>query len=159
MWCIFFFFFSSVLLLQPLRPLKATATTSQPVLTMQQIDTIFYKIQDILEIHKEFFDALLPSIQQWDEKVTVGHLFKKLVSLTRPRQSPSSFTGNMQTAFERELLELHESLVNDFPRKWLCVVHPVFILTACTQVLQPLTVVPKTCSYSIIMEQHRCVCV
>uniref|UniRef100_A0A3B3DBG7 ABR activator of RhoGEF and GTPase n=1 Tax=Oryzias melastigma TaxID=30732 RepID=A0A3B3DBG7_ORYME len=64
----------------PLRPLKATATTSQPVLTMQQIDTIFYKIQDILEIHKEFFDALLPSIQQWDEKVTVGHLFKKLAS-------------------------------------------------------------------------------
>uniref|UniRef100_A0A8C7YPP8 ABR activator of RhoGEF and GTPase n=1 Tax=Oryzias sinensis TaxID=183150 RepID=A0A8C7YPP8_9TELE len=64
----------------PLRPLKATATTSQPVLTLQQIDTIFYKIQDILEIHKEFYDALSPSIQQWDEKVTVGHLFKKLAS-------------------------------------------------------------------------------
>ncbi|RVE63532.1 hypothetical protein OJAV_G00137010 [Oryzias javanicus] len=64
----------------PLRPLKATATTSQPVLTIQQIDTIFYKIQDILEIHKEFYDALSPSIQQWDEKVTVGHLFKKLAS-------------------------------------------------------------------------------
>lgn len=67
---------------QPMRPLKATATTSQPVLTIQQVDTIFYKIQDIFEIHKEFYDALLPSIQQWDEKVTVGHLFQKLVSLT-----------------------------------------------------------------------------
>lgn len=66
---------------QPMRPLKATATTSQPVLTIQQVDTIFYKIQDIFEIHKEFYDALLPSIQQWDEKVTVGHLFQKLVSL------------------------------------------------------------------------------
>lgn len=65
---------------QPMRPLKATATTSQPVLTIQQVDTIFYKIQDIFEIHKEFYDALLPSIQQWDEKVTVGHLFQKLVS-------------------------------------------------------------------------------
>uniref|UniRef100_A0A3Q1BWQ0 ABR activator of RhoGEF and GTPase n=1 Tax=Amphiprion ocellaris TaxID=80972 RepID=A0A3Q1BWQ0_AMPOC len=67
-------------LLLPMRPLKATATTSQPVLTIQQIETIFYKIQDIFEIHKEFYDALLPSIQQWDEKVTVGHLFQKLAS-------------------------------------------------------------------------------
>lgn len=65
---------------QPMRPLKATATTSQPVLTIQQVDTIFYKIQDIFEMHKEFYDALLPSVQQWDEKVTVGHLFQKLVS-------------------------------------------------------------------------------
>lgn len=65
---------------QPMRPLKATATTSQPVLTIQQVDTIFYKIQDIFEIHKEFYDALSPSIQQWDENVTVGHLFQKLVS-------------------------------------------------------------------------------
>ncbi|MED6231456.1 hypothetical protein ATANTOWER_014980 [Ataeniobius toweri] len=67
-------------LLLPMRPLKAAATTSQPVLNMQQIETIFYKIQDIFEIHKEFYDALLPSIQRWDEKVTVGHLFQKLAS-------------------------------------------------------------------------------
>uniref|UniRef100_A0A669CTA9 ABR activator of RhoGEF and GTPase n=1 Tax=Oreochromis niloticus TaxID=8128 RepID=A0A669CTA9_ORENI len=67
-------------LLLPMRPLKATATTSQPVLTIQQVETIFYKIQDIFQIHKEFYDALLPSIQQWDEKVTVGHLFQKLAS-------------------------------------------------------------------------------
>uniref|UniRef100_A0A3Q3JYP1 ABR activator of RhoGEF and GTPase n=1 Tax=Monopterus albus TaxID=43700 RepID=A0A3Q3JYP1_MONAL len=67
-------------LLLPMRPLKATATSSQPVLTIQQIETIFYKIQDIFEIHKEFYDALLPNIQQWDEKVTVGHLFQKLAS-------------------------------------------------------------------------------
>uniref|UniRef100_A0A3Q3G3Y6 ABR activator of RhoGEF and GTPase n=1 Tax=Labrus bergylta TaxID=56723 RepID=A0A3Q3G3Y6_9LABR len=67
-------------LLLPMRPLKATATTSQPVLTIQQVETIFYKIQDIFEIHKEFYDSLLPNIQQWDEKVTVGHLFQKLAS-------------------------------------------------------------------------------
>ncbi|KAK1882474.1 Active breakpoint cluster region-related protein, partial [Dissostichus eleginoides] len=67
-------------LLLPMRPLKATATSSQPALTIQQVETIFYKIQDIFEIHKEFYDALLPNIQQWDEKVTVGHLFQKLAS-------------------------------------------------------------------------------
>lgn len=65
---------------QPMRPLKATATTSQPVLTIQQIETIFYKIQDIFEIHKEFYDNLYPNIQQWDNNLTVGHLFQKLVS-------------------------------------------------------------------------------
>lgn len=64
-----------------MKPLKATATTSKPVLTLEQIDTIFFMIQDIFEIHKEFYDALSPNIQQWDEKVTVGHLFQKLVSV------------------------------------------------------------------------------
>ncbi|TKS83584.1 Active breakpoint cluster region-related protein [Collichthys lucidus] len=72
--------FSEQQVAEPMRPLKATATTSQPVLTIQQVETIFYKIQDIFEIHKEFYDALLPNIQQWDEKVTVGHLFQKLAS-------------------------------------------------------------------------------
>ncbi|XP_058856996.1 active breakpoint cluster region-related protein-like isoform X2 [Acipenser ruthenus] len=67
-------------LLLPMRPLKATATTSQPVLTIQQIETIFYKIQDIFEIHKEFYDNLYPNIQQWDNNLTVGHLFQKLAS-------------------------------------------------------------------------------
>ncbi|XP_073806841.1 active breakpoint cluster region-related protein isoform X6 [Danio rerio] len=67
-------------LLLPMKPLKATATTSKPVLTVEQIDTIFFMIQDIFEIHKEFYDALSPHIQQWDEKVTVGHLFQKLAS-------------------------------------------------------------------------------
>ncbi|NXF11968.1 ABR protein, partial [Smithornis capensis] len=67
-------------LLLPMKPLKATATTSQPVLTLQQIETIFYKIQDIYEIHKEFYDSLCPKVQQWDSNVTMGHLFQKLAS-------------------------------------------------------------------------------
>lgn len=67
-------------LLLPIKPLKATATTSQPVLTAQQIENIFYKIQDIYDIHKEFYDSLCPQVQQWDNKVTVGHLFQKLAS-------------------------------------------------------------------------------
>ncbi|XP_043856024.1 active breakpoint cluster region-related protein isoform X1 [Dromiciops gliroides] len=67
-------------LLLPMKPLKATATTSQPVLTIQQIETIFYKIQDIYEIHKEFYDNLCPKVQQWDSQVTLGHLFQKLAS-------------------------------------------------------------------------------
>uniref|UniRef100_A0A670KJZ3 Active breakpoint cluster region-related protein n=1 Tax=Podarcis muralis TaxID=64176 RepID=A0A670KJZ3_PODMU len=64
----------------PMKPLKATATTSQPVLTIQQIETIFYKIQDIYEIHKEFYDSLWPQVQNWDSSVVLGHLFQKLAS-------------------------------------------------------------------------------
>lgn len=82
-----------------MRPLKATATTSQPVLTIQQIKTIFYKIQDIFEIHKEFYDALLPNIQQWDEKVTVGHLFQKLVSLSTPHYTTLHFTQRLYIVY------------------------------------------------------------
>ncbi|XP_072273786.1 active breakpoint cluster region-related protein [Pyxicephalus adspersus] len=67
-------------LLLPMKPLKATATTSQPVLTMQQIDAIFYKVQDIYEIHKDFYDNLYPCVQEFDNKTTVGHLFQKLVN-------------------------------------------------------------------------------
>uniref|UniRef100_A0A8C6LFZ2 ABR activator of RhoGEF and GTPase n=1 Tax=Nothobranchius furzeri TaxID=105023 RepID=A0A8C6LFZ2_NOTFU len=84
-------------LLLPMRPLKAAATSSQPVLTMQQIETIFYKIQDIFEIHKEFYDTILPIIQQWDEKVTVGHLFQKLASQLGIYKA---FLDNYKTAVE-----------------------------------------------------------
>ncbi|XP_041053268.1 active breakpoint cluster region-related protein isoform X2 [Carcharodon carcharias] len=65
-------------LLLPLKPLKAAATTSQPVLTNQQIETIFYKVQEIHQIHREFCDSLCPKIQNWDSRHSVGHLFQKL---------------------------------------------------------------------------------
>ncbi|XP_039222879.1 active breakpoint cluster region-related protein isoform X2 [Crotalus tigris] len=67
-------------LLLPMKPLRATATTSQPVLTIQQIETIFYKIQDIYEIHKELYDNLWPHLQNWDSEVVLGHLFQKLAT-------------------------------------------------------------------------------
>lgn len=94
-----------------MRPLKAAATTSQPVLTIQQVDTIFYKIQDIFEIHKEFYDALLPSIQQWDEKVTVGHLFQKLVSLKTTLKRQPGRGGGGGTRLCSSLSVIHSKRV------------------------------------------------
>uniref|UniRef100_A0A8C3Y9F3 BCR activator of RhoGEF and GTPase n=1 Tax=Catharus ustulatus TaxID=91951 RepID=A0A8C3Y9F3_CATUS len=67
-------------LLLPMKPLKAAATTSQPVLTSQQIETIFFKVPELYEIHKEFYDGLLPRVQQWSHQQRVGDLFQKLVS-------------------------------------------------------------------------------
>lgn len=65
---------------QPMKPLKAAATTSQPVLTSQQIETIFFKVPELYEIHKEFYDGLFPRVQQWSHQQRVGDLFQKLVS-------------------------------------------------------------------------------
>ncbi|KAJ6659056.1 hypothetical protein lerEdw1_019359, partial [Lerista edwardsae] len=67
-------------LLLPMKPLKAAATTSQPVLTSQQVETIFFKVPELFEIHKEFYDGLLPRVQQWSHQQRVGDLFQKLAS-------------------------------------------------------------------------------
>uniref|UniRef100_A0A6Q2WR59 BCR activator of RhoGEF and GTPase n=1 Tax=Esox lucius TaxID=8010 RepID=A0A6Q2WR59_ESOLU len=64
-------------LLLPMKPLKAAATTSQPVLTIPQIETIFFKVPELYEIHKEFYDHLLPRVQQWSHHQRVGDLFQK----------------------------------------------------------------------------------
>ncbi|XP_056628954.1 PH_BCR_vertebrate and RhoGAP_Bcr domain-containing protein [Triplophysa dalaica] len=67
-------------LLLPMKPLKAAATTSQPVLTLQQIETIFFKVPELHEIHKDFYDGLLPRVQEWSHCQCVGDLFQKLAS-------------------------------------------------------------------------------
>ncbi|CDQ88368.1 unnamed protein product [Oncorhynchus mykiss] len=66
-------------LLLPMKPLKAAATTSQPVLTIPQIETIFFKVPELYEVHKEFYDGLLPRVQQWSHHQRVGDLFQKQV--------------------------------------------------------------------------------
>ncbi|XP_037115693.1 PH_BCR_vertebrate and RhoGAP_Bcr domain-containing protein isoform X1 [Syngnathus acus] len=67
-------------LLIPMKPLRAAATTSQPMLTIQQIETIFFKVPELHEIHKDFYDALLPRVQDWSYQQCVGDLFQKLAS-------------------------------------------------------------------------------
>lgn len=67
-------------LLIPMKPLRAAATTSQPMLTIQQIETIFFKVPELHEIHKDFYDALLPRAQEWSHQQCVGDLFQKLAS-------------------------------------------------------------------------------
>lgn len=67
-------------LLIPMKPLRAAATTSQPMLSIQQIETIFFKVPELHEIHKDFYDALLPRVQDWGHQQCVGDLFQKLAS-------------------------------------------------------------------------------
>lgn len=83
----------SVCSTQPMKPLKAAATTSQPVLTVAQIETIFFKVPELYEIHKEFYDGLLPRVQQWSHHQRVGDLFQRLVRL---------FNGHTQSSWQRK---------------------------------------------------------
>lgn len=62
-----------------MKPLRASATTSQPMLSTQEIETIFFKIPELYEIHKDFYDALLPRVHDWTNQQCVGDLFQKLV--------------------------------------------------------------------------------
>lgn len=70
---------TDLLCMQPMKPLKAAATTSQPVLSLAQIDAIFFKVPELYEIHRDFYDGLLPRVQQWSLQQRVGDLFQKLV--------------------------------------------------------------------------------
>ncbi|KAB0370017.1 hypothetical protein FD755_017979 [Muntiacus reevesi] len=84
-------------LFQPMKPLKAAATTSQPVLTSQQIETIFFKVPELYEIHKDFYDGLLPRVQQWGHQQRVGDLFQKLASQLGVYRA---FVDNYEVAME-----------------------------------------------------------
>ncbi|XP_070618570.1 breakpoint cluster region protein [Erythrolamprus reginae] len=84
-------------LLLPMKPLKAAATTSQPVLTSQQIETIFFKVPELYEIHKDFYDGLLPRVHQWSHQQRVGDLFQKLASQLGVYRA---FVDNYEVAME-----------------------------------------------------------
>ncbi|XP_051829347.1 breakpoint cluster region protein isoform X1 [Antechinus flavipes] len=84
-------------LLLPMKPLKAAATTSQPVLTGQQIETIFFNVPELYEIHKEFYDGLGPRVERWSQQQQVGDLFQKLASQLGVYRA---FVDNYEAAIE-----------------------------------------------------------
>uniref|UniRef100_A0A673ZSS8 BCR activator of RhoGEF and GTPase n=1 Tax=Salmo trutta TaxID=8032 RepID=A0A673ZSS8_SALTR len=86
-------------ILLPMKPLRAAATTSQPMLTIQQIETIFFKVTELHEIHKDFYNALLPRVQEWCHNQCVGDLFQKLASqLGVYRAFVDNYTVAVETA-------------------------------------------------------------
>lgn len=94
-----------------MKPLKAAATTSQPVLTVAQIETIFFKVPELYEVHKEFYDGLLPRVQQWSHHQRVGDLFQKLVR-TKGQESSGVGAVGVGLLVLRSLQKLNVS-VND----------------------------------------------
>ncbi|XP_047991212.1 active breakpoint cluster region-related protein [Leguminivora glycinivorella] len=58
--------------------IKATLSTSQPVITEEEFNTIFYKISELHELHKNFLEGLKAAVASWEEPLSVGSHFKKM---------------------------------------------------------------------------------
>ncbi|MED6269584.1 hypothetical protein CHARACLAT_000927 [Characodon lateralis] len=83
-------------LLTPMKALRASAGTSQPVLSSQQVQTVFYQVPELRDVHQSFFSGLkarLSAHSQTEEmssaqemvmcsnyKLEVGDLFLKMVN-------------------------------------------------------------------------------
>lgn len=57
--------------LQPMKALKAAAGTSQPVLSTEQVQTVFYQIPELRDLHKDFYTSLRAKLQP-DEVMDPG---------------------------------------------------------------------------------------
>lgn len=61
-----------------MKAINATLTTSQPVITKEEYQTIFFKIEDLYNVHNNFLNQLTEK-SSLDGDICVGDVFKKLV--------------------------------------------------------------------------------
>lgn len=89
-------YLTSFIFLQPMKALWASAGTSQPVLSGRQVQTVFYQVPELRDMHQSFYSGLKarlsahcqtkPSPGEEREmshkgfELMVGDLFLKLVS-------------------------------------------------------------------------------
>ena len=73
--------FLSFIFLQYMKPLRATIGTSQPVMSAQDFDTLFFRVPELHELHSNFYKELKPRLDDWNADTAVGVMFKRLVSL------------------------------------------------------------------------------
>ncbi|KAG1693757.1 Active breakpoint cluster region-related protein [Nymphon striatum] len=65
-------------MLQYMKALKATLTTSQPVINTEDFNTIFYKIPELHSLHHSFLEGLRDHLENPEEKPSVADQFKML---------------------------------------------------------------------------------
>lgn len=49
------------------------------MLPLEDLSTIFYKIEDIKQYHQTFVDQLEEKVDTWSDDQEIGHIFKELV--------------------------------------------------------------------------------
>ncbi|KAL0188410.1 hypothetical protein M9458_015509, partial [Cirrhinus mrigala] len=49
-----------------MKALKAAAGTSQPVLSTEQVQTVFYQIPELRDLHKDFYTSLRARLQPYE---------------------------------------------------------------------------------------------
>lgn len=62
-----------------MKALKATLTTSQPVISPDDFSTVFYRISELHAAHSAFLQGLRERSSQLDGSGTIGELFRDLV--------------------------------------------------------------------------------
>ncbi|PBC31520.1 Active breakpoint cluster region-related protein [Apis cerana cerana] len=67
-------------MLQYMKAIRATLTTSQPVISEDEFGTMFYKIPELHALHQTFLDGLRKKLEKWDIKTTIGEQFKVMAS-------------------------------------------------------------------------------
>ncbi|CAG5929196.1 unnamed protein product [Menidia menidia] len=71
---------------KPMKALRAAAGTSQPVLSSQQVQTVFYHVPELREVHQTFYSSLKARLGSGEEvgmrhfELEVGDLFLKMVN-------------------------------------------------------------------------------
>lgn len=117
-------FFCFLFFPQPLKALRASAGTSQPVLSIEQVQTVFYQLPELLDLHTEFYNSLraklgmyldlelgLP-LQMHHENLdlSVGDLFMKFVSLCFSHPCLCSWPFESAIALHIETLTMNGKL-------------------------------------------------
>lgn len=59
-----------------MKAIRATLTTSQPVISEEEFGSMFYKIPELHALHQTFLDGLRKKTEKWDSKTTIGEQFK-----------------------------------------------------------------------------------
>ncbi|XP_034188467.1 rho GTPase activating protein at 1A isoform X2 [Osmia lignaria lignaria] len=67
-------------MLQYMKAIRATLTTSQPVISEDEFGTMFYKIPELHALHQTFLDGLRRKLEKWDGKTNIGEQFKVMAS-------------------------------------------------------------------------------
>ncbi|CAB0036771.1 unnamed protein product [Trichogramma brassicae] len=70
-------------MIQYMKAINATVNTSQPVISQDDFNTIFYKIPDLHRVHQEFLEDLRKKLDTWDNKTSIGEQFKVMASKIR----------------------------------------------------------------------------
>ncbi|KAG8181370.1 hypothetical protein JTE90_008841 [Oedothorax gibbosus] len=68
------------MLMQYMKALKSTIGTSQPLLSLEDYNTIFYRIPELHGLHTTFLKGLRKQIDNWDSTHPIGEDFKILAS-------------------------------------------------------------------------------
>lgn len=79
------FFVIITIFWQYMKAIHAAVTTSQPIATENEINTIFYKIPELYSLHSNFLETLKNHTEKSDNS-KIGDCFKTMVNITNNRE-------------------------------------------------------------------------